>query len=412
MGACGSKEESPNVQANTSSLSIDPKLAAQKSKEIDKQLIEEKSKKEIKILLLGTAETGKSTVLKQLRIIHGGGFNDEDTQLFRCAVRKNIFDTATILVDAMAKLKIPYGFDKSKLDPVLFPSAGKTRDTDGVTSTTGSGDLLAMKKGSPIAAEAARLFDVSEYMGENVEKMKQAVGKVKETVDPSFKEPLGVDLAQAIKLIWADTGVQYCFSRNNEFQIVDLSYFMKDIDSFNRSDYAPTNQDILASRIMTSGVNETKVVIKGTIFKVKWIHVFDNVSAIFFLMDLSSFNLFTVEDVNVNRIVESITVFSFICNHASFKKSAIVVFMNKIDLLKDKLESEFVADYFPEFTGQNDYKDASKFFAEKVASFNKVPERQLYFHYTQANDTGKMKIVLATVIESILVNNLQSAGLM
>ncbi|ORY53565.1 G-alpha-domain-containing protein [Rhizoclosmatium globosum] len=299
MGACGSKEESPNVQANTSSLSIDPKLAAQKSKEIDKQLIEEKSKKEIKILLLGTAETGKSTVLKQLRIIHGGGFNDEDTQLFRCAVRKNIFDTARILVDAMAKLKIPYGFDKSKLDPVLFPSAGKTRDTDG-----------------------------------------------------------------AIKLIWADTGVQYCFSRNNEFQIVDLSYFMKDIDSFNRSDYAPTNQDILASRIMTSGVNETKVVIKGTIFKVKWIHVFDNVSAIFFLMDLSSFNLFTVEDVNVNRIVESITVFSFICNHASFKKSAIVVFMNKIDLLKDKLESEFVADYFPDLQDKMTIKTRQSFCRE------------------------------------------------
>ncbi|KAI9316562.1 guanine nucleotide binding protein, alpha inhibiting 3, isoform CRA_a [Obelidium mucronatum] len=382
MGSCGSKEISPgppaNIEGGIPGSSADPKNAVLRSKEIDRQIADERGPKEIKILLLGTAETGKSTVLKQLRIIHGGGFTDDDVQLFRSAVRKNIFDTVKILMDAMEALQIPYGFDTKELDP---------------------------KKFSAKSTEAWRLW------------------KLKEAGALNYKEPLPKDLLEAIKLIWNDPGVQYCFSRSNEFQIVDLSYFMQDVDKFNSSEHTPTNQDILSSRIMTSGVSETKVTIKGIVFKVfdvggqrnerrKWIHVFDNVNSIFFLVDVSSFNQVTVEDTKINRIVESITVFSFICNHPSFKKTSIIIFMNKIDLLKEKLEGAFIKDYFPEYEGSNDHKEGAKFFGEKIASFNKQLDRQLYFHYTQANDTSKMKVVLATVIESILVNNLQSAGLM
>ncbi|KAI8614339.1 guanine nucleotide-binding protein-like protein G(o) subunit alpha [Chytriomyces sp. MP71] len=349
MGGCTSKEAPASL--NTTSPA-ESKQATAKSKEIDKQLSDEKAtSKDIKILLLGTAETGKSTVLKQLRIIHGGGFTDDDIKTFRCTAKKNIYDTAKTLVLAMEELKIPREEVQASIDLLLAS-------------------------------------------------------------EPLYHETLPMKLVEAIKLVWSDSGVQYCFSRSNEFQIIDL--FMQDIDRFIACDYIPTNQDILASRVMTSGVSETKVIIKGTVFRVfdvggqrnerkKWIHVFDNVNAIFFLFDLSAFNQMTVEDTNINRVVESLTVFTFICNHNVFKKTAMIIFMNKIDLLRDKLEHSMVQDYFPEFTSTNDYKEVSKFFAEKIASFNKNPDKQLYFHYTQANDTTKMKAVLATVIESILV---------
>ncbi|KAJ3122584.1 hypothetical protein HK100_011909 [Physocladia obscura] len=416
MGACSSKSNVINSRSDSAATENpqDVKQATARSKEIDKQL-DEKTGKEIKILLLGTAETGKSTVLKQLRIIHGTGFTENDIQIFRSAARKNIYDTIRILIDAMVQLTIPYGFDPKVLDPKKFPS-GKISN-----GSRGSGDdLLAAASGigknAPVALEASRIYQTSDAIGtdEQVELTRSAVAKVKSFEVSDFKTPLPHDLTDVLKLLWADSGVRYCFSRSNEFQIIDLSYFMQDIDKFNSNEYIPTNQDILASRVMTSGVGETQVMIRGMVFRVfdvggqrnerrKWIHVFDNVNAIFFLVDLSAFNQVTVEDSKINRIVESLTVFSYICNHPGFKKTAIVIFMNKMDLLKEKLDETMVADYFPEFRGSNDVKEVSRFFADKITFFNKNPDRQLYFHYTQANDTSKMKVVLATVIESILV---------
>ncbi|KAJ3131193.1 hypothetical protein HK100_006667 [Physocladia obscura] len=365
MGACSSKRKdvTPRNDFAAKENPQDTNQATARSKEIDKQL-EEKTGKEIKILLLGTAETGKSTVLKQLRIIHGIGFTENDIQIFRCAGRKNMYDTIRILIDAMVQLTIPYGFDPKVLDPKKFAS-GKISNGSG-----GSGDdMLAAASGigknAPIALEAARIYKANEAIGsdEQVKIIRSAVAKVKSFEISDFKTPLPTDLTYALKFLWADSGIKYCFSRSNEFQIIDLSYFMQDIDKFNSNEYIPTNQDILASRVMTSGVSETQVIIRGTVFRVfdvggqrnerrKWIHVFDNVNAIFFLVDLSAFNQVTVEDSKINRIVESLTVFSFICNHLGFKKTAIIIFMNKMDLLKEKLEESMVADYFPEFRGK------------------------------------------------------------
>ncbi|KAI8840728.1 guanine nucleotide binding protein, alpha subunit [Chytriomyces cf. hyalinus JEL632] len=416
MGSCDSKEVAPgSTPADIS------KEATAKSKEIDRQLADEKvGSKDIKILLLGTAETGKSTVLKQLRIIHGGGFTDDDITTFRYAAKRNIFDTVKTLVEAMELLKIPYGFNPNTAKCAQKSSKPSLHHAP---SLVDSKENVGFGKNAPIAIEAAEVWASTKFMDDATRGETQAAVDLILSTHPEYTKSLPLPLVNAIKLLWNNVGVKYCFSRSNEFQIIDLSYFMQDIDRFIASDYIPTNQDILASRVMTSGVCETKVIIKGTIFRVfdvggqrnerrKWIHVFDNVNAIFFLFDLSAFNQVTVEDQNINRVVESLTVFTFICNHNAFKKSAIMIFMNKIDLLREKLEHSMVQDYFPEFLGTNDYKEVSKFFAEKIASFNKNQEKQLYFHYTQANDTTKMKAVLATVIESILVNNLQSAGLM
>uniref|UniRef100_A0A3Q4GVA4 GNAS complex locus n=1 Tax=Neolamprologus brichardi TaxID=32507 RepID=A0A3Q4GVA4_NEOBR len=64
-GCCVSAEERENQRIN---------------EEIEKQLRRDKedSRRELKLLLLGTGESGKSTFIKQMRIIHGGGYTDED----------------------------------------------------------------------------------------------------------------------------------------------------------------------------------------------------------------------------------------------------------------------------------------------------------------------------------------------
>ncbi|KAJ3073077.1 Guanine nucleotide-binding protein subunit alpha-14 [Podochytrium sp. JEL0797] len=211
MGGCTSQ---PTTTASKVEP-VDPAIQAAavlKTKDIDRQLLDESksARKEVKILLLGTAETGKSTVLKQLRIIHGGGFTDADLKTFRGVARRNIYDTVKILTDAMEKLKIPYGFDSTSPE---MKKLGEVKP--------GCGGSMNLRE-DPVAIEAARLFSIDTVVGVNRGKILEAVSVIRADT-PDFNNVMGVRLVDAIRLVWGDSGIKYCFSRANEFQIVDLS---------------------------------------------------------------------------------------------------------------------------------------------------------------------------------------------
>lgn len=56
----------------------------------------------------GTGESGKSTFIKQMRIIHGSGYSDEDKRGFIKLVYQNIFMAMQSMIKAMDLLKIQY----------------------------------------------------------------------------------------------------------------------------------------------------------------------------------------------------------------------------------------------------------------------------------------------------------------
>ncbi|EDM12965.1 guanine nucleotide binding protein, alpha 14, isoform CRA_b [Rattus norvegicus] len=74
-------------------LSAEEKESQRISAEIERQLRRDKkdARRELKLLLLGTGESGKSTFIKQMRIIHGSGYSDEDRKGFTKLVYQNIF---------------------------------------------------------------------------------------------------------------------------------------------------------------------------------------------------------------------------------------------------------------------------------------------------------------------------------
>lgn len=57
----------------------------------------------------GTGESGKSTFIKQMRIIHGAGYSDEDKRGFIKLVFQNIFMAMQSMIRAMELLQISYG---------------------------------------------------------------------------------------------------------------------------------------------------------------------------------------------------------------------------------------------------------------------------------------------------------------
>ena len=82
---------------------------ASRSKQIDRQIKNDQRKmqQEVKLLLLGAGESGKSTFLKQMKIIHGFVFEPEELKEFRRIILQNMIKAMRVLVDAHRKLGIP-----------------------------------------------------------------------------------------------------------------------------------------------------------------------------------------------------------------------------------------------------------------------------------------------------------------
>ncbi|KAI9333279.1 G-protein alpha subunit-domain-containing protein [Obelidium mucronatum] len=277
---------------------------------------------------------------------------------------------------------------------------------------------LVPRPQDPISNLAERLYDVNHACPMEASIIKDAV---------IYKaDRLNEAEIRAVKTLWRDTGIQYCFRRSNEFQLLDCcSYFLNDLDRLVDKKYLPTQQDILQARITTTGVTENQFFVnKEQSYKIfdvggqrserrKWAAHFQGVNAIIFMIAISAFDQLCSEDNETNRMVESLNLFASICNHPMFKSTSMLVFMNKIDLFKEKLKSGIkVATYFPAFSGPNNYEATSEYFAHRVTESNKYPDHKtVYIYYTWATDTMQIRTVFHTVNVILLQSQLASVGM-
>ncbi|KAG2469583.1 GNAZ protein, partial [Polypterus senegalus] len=90
--------------------SSEEKEAAQYSCRIDRHLRSESQRqcREIKLLLLGPRNSGKSTIVKQMKIIHSGCFNLEACKVYKPLIIYNAIDSLTRIIRTLATLKIEF----------------------------------------------------------------------------------------------------------------------------------------------------------------------------------------------------------------------------------------------------------------------------------------------------------------
>lgn len=73
---------------------------------------------------------------------------------------------------------------------------------------------------------------------------------------------------KVMKRLWMDGGVQHCFSRSREYQLNDsAAYYLNALDRISAPNYVPTQQDVLRTRVKTTGIIETHFSFKGLRFK-------------------------------------------------------------------------------------------------------------------------------------------------
>ena len=86
------------------------KEAAERSRKIDRELAldGEKASREVKLLLLGAGESGKSTIVKQMKIIHETGYSSEECLQYQPVVYSNTIQSLMAIIRAMGQLRIDF----------------------------------------------------------------------------------------------------------------------------------------------------------------------------------------------------------------------------------------------------------------------------------------------------------------
>lgn len=104
----------------------------------------------------------------------------------------------------------------------------------------------------------------------------------------------------------------------------------------------------------------------------KWIHCFENVTSIIFCVALSEYDQVLLEESNQNRMMESLVLFDSVVNSRWFMRTSIILFLNKVDLFKQKLGRSPLGNYFPDYSGGNDVNRAAKYLLWRFNQVNRA----------------------------------------
>ncbi|XP_055372518.1 guanine nucleotide-binding protein G(o) subunit alpha-like [Condylostylus longicornis] len=360
MGACLTLEREEEIAAR------------RRSNEIDKQLeiLAKERPKILKILLLGAGESGKSTLVKQMKIIHSDGFTQSELSAFRPTVLDNLLSSMKFVLTGMGLLRINLEH--------------------------------AINKGyAEIVLASPSCFDM-EF---------RIIGKVR----------------NALKLLWKDRGIRLAVARGYDYELNDSAlYLFENMDRILEENYIPTATDVLRARVRTNGIIETNFRMNDAIISMydvggqrsqrnKWVYCFEDVRAVLFVVALSGYDMTLLEDSSVNRLEESLNLFEQILINPFFKNASFVLFLNKLDLFREKIMStkRHLRIFFPEYKGPDRNIDqAALFIQNKFLGRNHNSRRIICPHFTTATDTANIQTVFQVVMETVIKENLGNITLL
>lgn len=300
----------------------------------------------------------------------------------------------------------------------LYGKGYSEKERKSYTSVVHSNTITAMKCLIENCEELGASFDakIEDANREKAELIKNLCGD----------EELTAEIVSAIETLWtADSGIKSTFENRSKFQFPDSGpYFFGRMAEIIKEDYIPTQQDVLRSRVRTTGIVETAFEIEGNTFKMfdvggqrnerkKWIHCFENVTCVIFVAAISEYDQVLFEDDTTNRVVEALNLFDEICNSRWFTETSIILFLNKRDLFMEKIQKIPLNKYFDDYCGsQNDYDSGCEYFREKFESKNRQQTKEIYTHVTCATDPGNIAHVFESVKDILIKQSLRDGGLM
>ena len=306
--------------------------------DVDLALVEQRLQElyKFKVLLLGAGESGKSTLTKQLKVIHDLKPTEGELRVVASSLHQNLVDC----IKALGVAARTFGYE-------MGPEVAA--DFEAISSRPEE-ELLTPEEGEKIR----RLFD---------------------------SEPF-----------------QNAYKRRAEFWLLDsMPYLMDNVTRFATPGFKPTEEDAVMARVRTTGIIESNLEerINSThgpvscTYKVvdvggqrnerkKWIHCFDAVSAILFVVNLGGYNQVMFEDSERNRMLESLELFKGVASNQLFSQIPIYLILNKKDIFETELRHTDLSVCFKDYTGGNDVLAALEHVKSKFRACMPPGKEDLY----------------------------------
>jgi len=316
-----------------------------------------------------------------MQIIHGPGFNDDEKAETIPQIHKNILDAMEHLVWATTQLNISLHDASLARDIAVFSEPGALN---------------------------------SDH-----------------SVDMEMR-------LKAVSRLWQDPGIQTCYSRRGEFSStrplnVSDKYFLDAVsDRISDPRYLPIEEDIIRVRTATVGLIQYDFVMTDIQFRIidvggqseerdRWIDFLtQKITCVIFLAAVDEYCQYDgkvkeEDDMDSNRLKQSIELFRQIQTFQWLDHTTFILFLNKVDVFKDKINSENIINHFDDFQGfAGDAESGLRFLRRKFQEAQGMVGRQprmIYIHETCATDTASMRFVFEAVRDTILQINLRQYNL-
>lgn len=341
---------------------------ARRTKTIDDELkrARKSAAREVKILMFSSDQDAESDLLGMFKLINSGGYTRDELESSKAAIFDTLVQRFRALLEAMSALEIP-------LDKV---------------------------QNKPHAQEILTQSGERRY------------------------ERLPANLASTVEALWADMGVQYCFTRGNEYMkprmLKQLFYFASAVSRFADPAYVPTNQDVLMAQATSESLQ--KATLEETTFEVgqltyrlftvsnlttalrKCIHVFDNVTSLLIMVDITCYTGSLLEDETMNRMQSCLERFDSLVNSRHFLGKAFIILFFNCDCLPTALCNNPPSDYFADYDGGDHPGNFQEYIRHRFISLRQFDDTEIYTHFIQSllTDFSSFRRVQSSINDFII----------
>ena len=392
-----------------------------------------------KLLILGPAKSGKSTLFHRLKFIHGRGFSQTERLQLKSQIYKYIIHSMQQILKCIEQYK--YKFQLNEI--------------------------------SQQCSQILLNIDLDDY--EDIY---------------SLNINHNNDIMTYIHILTQQSSVQDIIKNANKYYIDESIEYFLNLSTIQRvsdyDEYLPNNDDIISFRHRKKGNNnlsEVEINIRNDKFIIydvnydlnylsknknkpvininnnnktnsysKWMHCFDSSTALIYVTSLVSYSEYIVDEeenyldrikmkiamdllidivgidvlelimtfiddpfeIGKNAMIESIRLFENIINNKYFYHIPIILMLNKKDLLLNRIqfddEMKLFLQCFPQFNQLICYKECIDYIQNEFCKQNKNPERHIYTHFTCATTDNNVVERLFNDVQSIVLEHCLRMG--
>lgn len=442
--------------------------------EIDAQIEIEKSERrkrqpDVRIILLGQAESGKSTILRNFQLKYAPAAFNAESEAWRTIIDLNLVRSVIFLLSLLEEGDGSNGGGGSPRSPSdlevgpAVPSGSKLVPLQHLTD-----DLRRLRMSlSPLkrieqslarfispdnprqmgagsgSLPTERAFEVSVRSGSRWKSLFRRGGGGGTPAGNHRHEEVQTARSvieacrEDIVALWNHPAVRASLTEQSVALEFQSGFFLDAVDRIAAAGYRPSPADILKARIQTVGVEEhplkmerdnafaTKDVQLWSIIDVggsrgtraAWVPYFEDVNVLLFIAPVSAFNQTLTEERSVNRLWDTFLLWKGVCKHHLLRRATFIVLLNKSDLLDAKIRSgvqfrQFVTSYKDR---PNRTENILEYLKEKFSWIYKQEAenaRSLHIHVTCATDSSSTAIVLNRIREVISIDSFHKANLL